>query len=595
MPIRLLPQEVSSKIAAGEVIERPASVVKELVENSLDAGSGEIRVGIVEGGLDEIRVSDDGSGIAPDQVELAFERFATSKLTDTPDLEAISTLGFRGEALPSIAAVSRVVLVSRAAGDEGRRVEVSEGEVTRRGPEGAAFGTTVTVLRLFANFPARRKFMRSVAAESSRIQTVIARYALAYPGVRFELTLDGRTVTSTTGSGDLREVMADVYGANVAHAMLEVEADGDSGRPGVRGMISPASISRSNRSHMTTFVNGRWVQDRMLTYSIQDAYRGFLMERRFPIAVIDVIASPAEVDVNVHPSKAEIRFRREGRIFSAVQQAVRATLAAGSPVPEIRDAPVGPPAHADTASPRRGDSLGRPPHGAAAPSGPAQPGLGWPAPPMPDDGSHADAPRSSAQPPMIPHSTLPVLRVLGQAQSTYITAEGPDGIYLIDQHAAHERVLFERVTGEYLTRGAESQSLMEAQTIDLDPRQQELLEAQQDIVAGLGFVVEHFGDRTYIVRAVSALMTGTDPGQALTDVLDTMAEGGGFESWEERAAYSIACHGAIRANETLTLHEMSELIRQLEACRQPHTCPHGRPTMVHLTSSRLEREFGRRV
>ena len=591
MPIRLLPQDVSSKIAAGEVIERPASVVKELVENSLDAGSTEIRIGIAAGGLDEIRVADNGSGIASDEAVLAFERFATSKLTDVPDLEAISTLGFRGEALPSIAAVSHVTLVSRTPDSpEGARVEVSEGETVSAGPAGAGAGTTMTVQRLFANFPARRKFMRSTSSESSRIQAVVSRYALAYPAVRFELTLDGKIAVSTTGSGDLREVLADVYGANVAHAMLEVDVERGDDRPGLYGMVSPASISRSNRSHITTFVNGRWVQDRTLTYSILNAYRGFLMERRFPVAVVDVRASPAEIDVNVHPSKVEVRFRREGPVFSVVQQAVRATLVAGSPVPEIQDTPVAPPDHP----------------AATAGEHPAQPPLaGVDERPQPPLLLGADAPHGGDSPaqtqpapgpaPTLPQAALPALRVLGQVQSTYIAAEGPDGMYLVDQHAAHERVVFERVTGEFRTKGADSQSLMEPHTVELDPRQQELLQTQQELLSGLGFVVEHFGDRTYMIRAVSSLLTGTEPAQALSDVLDTMAEGGGFESWEERAAYSIACHGAIRASETLTLHEMSELMRQLEGCRQPHTCPHGRPTMIHLTSARLEREFGRTV
>ena len=591
MPIRLLAQDVSSKIAAGEVIERPASVVKELVENSLDAGSTDIRIGIVAGGLDEIRVADDGSGIPSDEAALAFERFATSKLTDVPDLEAISTLGFRGEALPSIAAVSHVTLVSRTPdSSQATRVEVNEGETVSTGPAGAGPGTTMTVQRLFANFPARRKFMRSTASESSRIQAVVSRYALAYPAVRFELSLDGRATVSTGGSGDLREVIADVYGANVAHAMLEVDVEPGEDRPGLYGMVSPASISRSNRSHVTTFVNGRWVQDRTLTYSMLNAYRGFLMERRFPVAVVDVRASPAEIDVNVHPSKAEIRFRREGHVFSVVQQAVRATLVAGSPVPEVRDTPVAP---SDRSS-------------AATEAHPAQPPLtGTGDQPQPHLLLGADAPHggdspSTTQPepgpaPTLPHAALPALRVLGQVQSTYIAAEGPDGMYLVDQHAAHERVVFERVTEDFRTKGADSQSLMEPQTVELDPRQQELLQAQEELVTGLGFIVEHFGERTYMIRAVSSLLSGAEPAQALTDVLDTMAEGGGFESWEERAAYSIACHGAIRANETLTLHEMSELMRQLEGCRQPHTCPHGRPTMIHLTSTRLEREFGRTV
>ena len=590
MPIRLLPQDVSSKIAAGEVIERPASVVKELVENSLDAGSTEIRVAIAAGGLDEIRVADNGSGIVSDEAVLAFERFATSKLRDVPDLEAISTLGFRGEALPSIAAVAHVTLVSRTPDSaQATRVEVSEGETVSAGPAGAGPGTTMTVRRLFANFPARRKFMRSTASESSRIQAVVSRYALAYPAVRFELALDGRVAVGTTGSGDLKEVLADVYGANVAHAMLEVDVERGGDRPGLHGMVSPSSISRSNRSHVTTFVNGRWVQDRTLTYSILNAYRGFLMERRFPIAVVDVRASPAEIDVNVHPSKVEIRFRREGPVFSVVQQAVRATLAAGSPVPEIRDRPVAP------QIPLPGATEAHP--------GPARIDPGErPQPPLlvgadvPGSGDSPDPTQPTPGPaPTLPHAALPALRVLGQVQGTYIAAEGPDGMYMVDQHAAHERVLFERVTGEFRTRGADSQSLMEPQTVELDPRQQEIMGAQGELLAGLGFVVEHFGDRTYMIRAVSSLLTGAEPAQALADVLDTMAEGGGFESWEERAAYSIACHGAIRANETLTLHEMSELMRQLEGCRQPHTCPHGRPTMIHLTSARLEREFGRTV
>ena len=582
---------MSSKIAAGEVIERPASVVKELVENSLDAGSTDIRIGIAAGGLDEIRVADNGSGIASDEAVLAFERFATSKLTDVPDLEAISTLGFRGEALPSIAAVSHVTLVSRTPDShQGACVEVNEGETVSAGPAGAGAGTTMTVQRLFANFPARRKFMRSVASESSRIQAVVSRYALAYPAVRFELTLDGKVAVSTTGSGDLREVIADVYGANVAHAMLEVDVERGEDRPGLYGMVSPASISRSNRSHITTFVNGRWVQDRTLTYSILNAYRGFLMERRFPIAVVDVLASPAEIDVNVHPSKVEVRFRREGPVFSVVQQAVRATLVAGSPVPEVGETPA---AASDHTSATPGDHPSQPPL-LRADDRPQSPLLLGADAPQDGEGPRAARPEPGTSQ-ALPHAALPALRVLGQVQGTYIAAEGPDGMYLVDQHAAHERVVFERVTDEFRTKGADSQSLMEPQTVELDPRQQELMHSQEELLAGLGFIVEHFGDRTYMIRAVSSLLTGAEPAQALKDVLDTMAEGGGFESWEERAAYSIACHGAIRANETLTLHEMSELMRQLEGCRQPHTCPHGRPTMIHLTSARLEREFGRTV
>jgi DNA mismatch repair protein MutL len=588
MPIRLLPIDVSSKIAAGEVIERPASVVKELLENSLDAGATEITIELAAGGIDEIRVVDNGSGIPADEVRLAFERFATSKLTLVEDLELVETLGFRGEALPSIAAVSDVEIVTRATGEEqGTRAELAGGVVTRMGPVGAATGTVITSRHLFRTLPARRKFLRTPAAEGSRVQTVTSRYALAYPAVRFNLVLDGSRGFGTEGSGNLREVVSDLYGAQVAHAMLALDpgqGDTEEARVVVEGMIGPSSTARSNRSHITIFINGRWVQSRMLTYALQEAYRGFLMERRFPLAVVHISVPLDEVDVNVHPSKTEVRFRREGSVFSALQQAVRSTLVAHAPVPSLGEQP------ADTPAPPVASG-----HPAPSPTSPMWPVEGAQTPGVPGPGtSSGEHTTPELQEPLLPKDALPALRVLGQVQGTYIAAEGPDGVYLIDQHAAHERVVFERVIARSAAAQPESQSLMEPATVALDPRQSELVESHGDLVVGLGFMVEPFGDRTFILRGVPSLLSGNDPGQALIDVLESMAEGGGFESWEERAAYSMACHGAIRAGMTLGHQQMSELTRQLEACNQPHTCPHGRPTMIHLTSARLEREFGRR-
>ncbi len=584
MSIRLLPPDVSSKIAAGEVTERPASVVKELVENSLDAEASEISIEVRAGGTEYIRVSDNGEGIAADEVELAFQRFATSKLSGPPDLEAISTLGFRGEALPSIAAVSKVTLVTRTPSeDAGTRVEVADGKIAGTQPEGAALGTAVTVRQLFSNFPARRKFLRSAASEASRVQSLTIRFALAFPGVRFQLTIDGSQVLSSSGSGDLREVISDVYGASVAHAMLELGDEDQRGEPGVpvpTGMIGPPSLTRANRNHISIFVNGRWVQNRMLGYALQEAYHGFLKERRFPVAAVNVALPYDEVDVNVHPSKTEVRFRREGPVFSALQQAVRHTLTTHSPVPEV--ARGSGPATSGAAQPHVWSTRPRA-HGLTAASG----GTG-PEPPG------AALSQQSPPEPLVPRRALPALRVLGQSQSTYIAAEGPDGVYLIDQHAAHERVLFERVRTEAASEPPSVQGLMEPATVELDPRQSELADSQSDLLERLGFQVEAFGGRTYILRGVPGLLSDEDPARALIDVLDLMAEGGGFESWEERAAYSIACHGAIRAGKALSQQEMSELIRQLELCEQPHTCPHGRPTMIHLSSAHLEREFGRR-
>ena len=592
MPIHVLPPDVSSKIAAGEVTERPASVVKELVENSLDAGATEISIELRGGGVDLIRVVDNGVGISAGEAELAFERFATSKLIDPSDLGSIATLGFRGEALPSIGAVAHVTMVTRPPAEtSGTRVEVSGGRVVDNSPEGAPPGTSTTVRQLFRDVPARRKFLRSASAEANRAQALVSRYALSYPAVRFSLRVEDSEALASTGSGDAREAVAAVYGAEVAEAMLELVPPGppEGGRaPRVSGMIAPGSISRANRNQVTIFVNGRWVQNRMLNYALQEAYHGFLPERRYPVAVVEIALPYSDVDVNVHPGKSEVRFRHEGSVFAALQQAVRQTLTAHSPVPELGTAAVTRPAPARPGAEPSfwpvgppGGPVGVPPE-TAAPIGPAA-----------GHESH-EAGFAPPAPSLAPSAALPSLRVLGQVQSTYIAAEGPDGVYLIDQHAAHERVLFERVKVEALEGEPRVQGLMEPITIALDRRQGELMETRADLVRQLGFQVEPFGGGTYILRGVSALVAESDPARSFLDVLDLMSEGGGFESWEERAAYSIACHGAIRAGKTLTHEEMAELGRQLEACEQPHTCPHGRPTMIHMSSARLEREFGRR-
>ena len=587
MPIRLLPTDVASRIAAGEIVERPASVVKELVENSLDATATEISVEIRAGGVEYIRVTDNGLGIPSSQVEVAFQRFATSKVSDAEDLESISTLGFRGEALPSIAAVSSVSLVTRTAGEEaGVRLRVADGNVLDRERLGASTGTSVEVRNLFGSFPARRKFLRTVATEASRIQALVTRFALAYPEVRFRMERDGSEVFQGGGSGELREVIGSVYGLDVAEAMLELAPSRDAEdelEPLVWGMVGPPSLDRANRSYMSFFANRRWVQNRMLGFAVEQAYHGFMRERRYPLAVVNVTLPHREIDVNVHPAKSEVRFRREGRVFSAVQQAVRSALMARSPVPELT--------HSQRAAP----------HTSAAPRGPAfwpvQPFAGV-APRLPGEIEGPGATETDGAPPAEPRPSfrqaLPVLRVLGQVQNTYIVAEGPDGMYLIDQHAAHERVVFERVRAEVSSQQTRSQSLLEPATVEITPHQQEVMQSQGGLVARLGFRIEPFGTDTFLLRGVPGLLSDGDPGQALLDVLDLMAEGGGFESWEERAAYSIACHSAIRAGKTLSHQEMSELVRQLEECRQPNTCPHGRPTSIHMSSGHLEREFGRR-
>ena len=585
MPIRLLAPEVSSKIAAGEVVERPASVVKELVENSIDAGATEVSVEIRAGGAEYIRVADNGSGIPSEEVEFAFERFSTSKVSRADDLEAIGTLGFRGEAIPSIAAVSRVELVTRAAAAEGGvALQVDEGRIVSREVWAAPPGTVVTVRSLFRNFPARRKFMRTTSTETSRIQSLITRCALAYTSIRFRLGTERGDIFSSPGSGDLREALAAVNGPETAEAMLELPPSAPDGEREhtiqVSGLVGPPSVDRANRSYMSFFVNGRWVQNRSLGYAVEQAYRGFLMERRYPVAVVRIEVPPREVDVNVHPAKAEVRFRDDGQVFGAVQRAVRRTLVERSPVPEVTHTGG---SRAAVSRAEAGAAFWPTVPFAAAQAAPS-------AGPAPLEGPAA---RAEYAAPPVPGEALPALRVLGQVQSTYIAAEGPDGMYLIDQHAAHERIVFERVVADARSRRAESQSLLEPARVELNPAQEQLWLEQRELIAQVGFLVEPFGPQSYLVRAVPAQIADGSPGEKLRDVLDSMAEGGGFEEWEERAAYSVACHGAIRAGKVLSREEMSELTRSLEQCRQPNTCPHGRPTMIHLSSGQLEREFGR--
>ena len=601
MPIQLLAPAVSARIAAGEVIERPSSAVKELVENALDAGATRVAVELRGGGVEYIRVTDNGSGIPPEQVELAFQRFATSKLGGAGDLESVATLGFRGEALPSVAAVSRVEMRTRTRErDDGFRIEIADGEILSAGPDGAPVGTTVVARHLFRNFPVRRKFLRSAAAEQTRIQMVVSHYAMAYPEVRFELSAERGRGLASPGNGDLRDAVAAVHGARVAEALLELTpADSGESETAVSGLIGPPSMDRANRRYISLFANRRWVHNRSLSYAVEQSYHGFMAERRYPVAVLNVSVPYEEVDVNTHPSKAEIRFKRENRVFGAVQRAVRGTLTLHAPVPEV--------------SPRGASAVA--PSGSAPPPNPS---AFWPTNPFRNAGgiaphggqppisgggaSHAmiepaadPSSRNAAPPPapLTPKDALPILRVLGQVNSAYIVAEGPDGMYLIDQHAAHERVMFERVKRRAASGTADVQSLLEPAVVELDADKMELATRQAQTLADMGFRLESFGVSSVIVRGVPALLNESDQSRTLPDVLDLMEEGGGFETWEDRAAYSIACHSAIRAGKTLSMDEMQELARQLESCAQPNTCPHGRPTMIHMSAGQLEREFHR--
>ena len=576
MAIRILDISVASKIAAGEVVERPASVVKELVENSLDAGASRITVEIEGGGTELIRVTDDGQGIPILDMEVAFERHATSKIEQVGDLESIATMGFRGEALPSIAAVSHVTLTSRVRGsDLGATIQLRGSEMVRKGAAGGPEGTSVTVRELFFNVPARKKFLRSQAAEGGRIHALVTQLALAYPEVRFQLQANGRERFVSPGNGSFRDALAKVYDAEMMESLLDVASSDGEGRS-AWGCISAPSYSRANRGAINFYVNRRWVQSRLLSQAVEQAYLGMLMEGRHPLVSIHLELPLDQVDVNVHPAKREVRFHQEGQIFSLVQRAARETLVARSPVPVVQpdSALRGPAAlHIGPQTSSRVAAITRQERGA--------------------DG-RAEGEESSAELPLLSQA-LPTLRVLGQANGTYIIAEGPAGIYLIDQHAAHERVLFERVCQQSRERRPAVQGLLEPLSVELLPAQMQTMEVWRELLEAHGFQGDAFGERTFLLRGIPGELGGKTGSEAvLNEALELLGQVRDPGQAGDSLAASIACHGAVRAGDPLTQEEMKSLLRQLEALENPHTCPHGRPTMLQISTNNLEREFGRR-
>jgi DNA mismatch repair protein MutL len=592
MPIRLLPPEVAGKIAAGEVVERPASVVKELLENSIDAGATDVHVEIREGGRRLIRVADNGSGIPADEVVLAFSRHATSKLTDVGDLDRIATLGFRGEALASIAAVSQVTLLTRPRSQEvGQLLRAAGGQITHQESRGCPAGSVVTVEHLFRNVPARLKFLRRPQTETGHIHTIVSHYGLAYPKVRLSLTSDGRQAFRTTGKGNLYDVLIAVYGLEVAEQMLEVNESADlqagdesgSTRPvfPVSGYTSAPALHRANRKYITFFVNRRWIQDRSLAHAVAQAYHTLLPVGRHPVAVILLEIDPSEVDVNVHPTKREVKFRDGRSVFSAVQRAVRHTLVERAPVPTVTHGPRTWPApdwdrRQALISARPGD-----PTSTQLAMGLYRPGD------IMGEGQELQ--------PLGP-VRLPLLRVVGQVGQTYIVSEGPQGMYLIDQHAAHERVLYEEMMAEHDKQEVASQALLEPLSLDLDPMLAGVIDEHLPMLNATGFALEPFGGTSYLVRAVPSILVVPDVRAALVDILELLRQGDDplAAKAEERLIAAVCKRAAIKAGQTLSQDEMQQLIRQLEQCESPRTCPHGRPTVLHFSVDQLEKEFGRR-
>jgi DNA mismatch repair protein MutL len=578
MSIHILPDEVASQIAAGEVVERPSSVVKELMENAIDAGATQISIRVDEAGKRLIEVSDNGAGIAFDQLTLAVARHSTSKLQTASDLFHIHTLGFRGEALASIGSVARMLVTSHSLDErQGGRVIVDGGKIQEPEMVGVPSGTVVQVMDLFYNTPARLKFLKKDQTERQQIVTMITRYSLAYPDIAFKLVVDQKNTLQTPGNGNRREILAQLYGVDISRQMLEVVFDAEG--INLSGYISPISITRSNRKEITFFVNGRWIQDIALSTALIKAYQSYLMVGRYPVTFLSITLDPEEVDVNVHPAKAEVRFQQPDLLFTTIQRAVRRALLAYSPVPQLN---LGGWQKSTTGLPEE--------------SGWQNSGLDWGK--SPATGSNSDTGdvgettyQESAK---TETESIPLLRVVGQIGAVYVVAEGPDGLYLIDQHAAHERILFEKFTGK--DQKIESQNLLEPELVQLDASSSGQVAKNLSTLQNFGFGIEEFGANLFRITAIPALLMGKDPSAAIRSLVEDFEEDEtplkGFE--EARLIARICKRMAIKGGQVLSPEEQIALVRDLESCSAPRTCPHGRPTMIHLSVDLLERQFGRR-
>jgi DNA mismatch repair protein MutL len=552
-PIRVLPPEVAEQIAAGEVVERPVSVVRELIDNALDAGATDIGIELLGGGLELIRVADNGHGIPADQVELAFARHATSKIASTDDLRALQTLGFRGEALPSVATVAEVSLATRTReAAVGTLVVANAHGVARQQATARQPGTTVRVHQLFANVPARRKLMGDVRAESSLVIAYVHKVALGNPGIRFRLTIDGRPRFASRGLGDPRAALADVYGSSIAVSLRAFS----SAAGGIDGYISPRTVTRADRQQVTLLVNGRLTNAPKVLAALEAAYRPVLPRGRHPVALLRLTQPLEEVDSNVHPAKAEVRLRREAEVAECLATAVRGTLAKTSDRPAADE---------DFALGAGQLSLPRPRHRLAE-----RPMSDWGR----DQGGQGLA------------EALLAPRGLAQVQRTLVLVEAATGLFLVDQHRAHERVIYERLRA---SSAANTQTLLEPIVLELKPHQVRQIVERLPALQALGFDCQHFGGQDFLLRAIPAVGGGED---FVEDLSSLMADAAGPEDrWRARLLARLACRAAIRRGRELAEHELRRLLADLAATTAPAVCPHGSPVVLHFSGDFLRRQF----
>ncbi|MBA3961122.1 MAG: DNA mismatch repair endonuclease MutL [Chthoniobacterales bacterium] len=577
--VHLLSDTLASQVAAGEVIERPASVVKELVENSIDAHAQAIEIMIRRGGISLIRVTDDGVGMDRDDALLCLERHATSKIRTAADLATIGTLGFRGEALPSIASVARFRLTTREKeAVAGTEVIVSGGKLETARDGGEAPGTQVEVRSLFYNLPARRKFLRSENTETRNIEHQLNLQAIGHPEIAFSFVRDERLVFQLPGTKLLRERIRDLLGSELLARLLEIEPRARA-KIQLRGFIGQAGVSRASRAQQFIFVNGRAIESPVVGAALREGYHTALMKGQFPVTFLFIALDPAEVDVNVHPAKREVRFRDPAGVREAVVAAIRRTLESDRHTwqEQFRGPP---PTQPPFVRPESSPPLAPEPAFVIAPT----------EPPVRDQ---------SFAPPNEKRPTLPAHRfqILGVLNKLYVLMENAEGLVLVDQHAAHERILFEELRRRMEEQGVPSQRLLLPQVVSLPPRDAEWIERNLATLQKMGLGVEEFGRHTFKLESLPPFLSGADPARLLHDVIESLKSASQSTSplrlGEDMIAKTV-CRHAVKANDPLRQQEVEKLIRDLLECELPYCCPHGRPTMIQISLGELEKKFGRK-
>lgn len=611
--ITIIPQTLANQIAAGEVIERPASVVKELVENALDAEATQIDIKIEEAGMETIEIIDDGKGIKADELELAFERHATSKLLEKEDLFRVKTLGFRGEALPSIASVSELTIESSTGEGAGRMLEVKAGEVIENKPASSRRGTTVKVRNLFFNTPARLKHIKSISTELSHITNIVNRFALAHPDVIFRLHNDGNTVMRTSGNGDLRQAIAGVYGVDIARKMLEIEAENLNYK--VEGYISKPELTRSNASYITLVINGRVIKNYRLSRAIETGYGSKLMINRHPFAVCHITLDPLLVDVNVHPTKQEVRISEEEDLIVLLKQAVNEALQDTVRIPDALEGNTAgnkkkdiklEQSKLDFSYPKREDSKVEeefilPVEEKKVLDFDKDSGIDETYTKTRDDHLE-ESPLETAKKrekqsidKEYEEETFPVMDYIGQAHGTYLIAQNEDGIYFIDQHAAQERIKYEYYREEIGIRENHQQQLLMPIVLEYPHDEFLIIEENKDKLKDVGIELEHFGGNTYILKSHPSWFIEGQEEETAREMIDFFLNEQkiSIKAFREATAIMMSCKRSIKANHHLNRQEAENLIYDLSQTKNPYNCPHGRPVLVQFTNYQMERLFKR--